>query len=204
MLQDWKKLHLLHFTCMWCLWFVFCPSYALKQLIEFMVSPSCGCICFIIRRHLCILIHLSILWSTAGRCETFDKLWSVYFAISFKDSKTPFEPPRRWDYYTLSPRKNGYFILLTWILTNRWIMNNDLEVAHSRSGSSSTIPSRVGIQKWVLREKPLGAKERTTSNSNHIWRRRRDLNLGHTGGRRVLSLLLHPCSPIVLVAEWSI
>ena len=83
-------------------------------------------------------------------------------------------------------------------------MNNDLEVAHSRSGSSSTIPSRVGIQKWVLREKPLGAKERTTSNSNHIQRRRRDLNLAHNSGRRVLSLLLHPCSPIVLVAELSI
>ena len=101
-------------------------------------------------------------------------------------------------------KKNGNFILLTWILTNRWIMNNDLEVAHSRSGSSSTIPSRVGIQNWVLREKPLGAKERTTSNSNHIWRRRRDLNLGHDSGRRVLSLLLHPCSPIVLAYEWSI
>ena len=69
-----KKFCLLHFTCMWCLWFVFCPSYALTQLIKFMVSPSCGCICFIIRGHLYILIHLSILWSTAGRCETFDKL----------------------------------------------------------------------------------------------------------------------------------
>ena len=69
-----KKLHLLHFTCTWCLWFVFCPSYALTQLIKFMVSPSCGCIFFIIRGHLCFLIHLSILWSTAGRCETFDKL----------------------------------------------------------------------------------------------------------------------------------
>ena len=55
MLKDWKKPHLLHFTCMWCLWFVFCPTYALKQLIGFMVSPSCGCICFIIRRHLYIL-----------------------------------------------------------------------------------------------------------------------------------------------------
>ena len=83
-------------------------------------------------------------------------------------------------------------------------MNNDLEVAHSRSGSSSTIPSRVGIKKWVLREKPLGEKERTTSNSNHIWRRRRDLNLGHTGGRRVLSPLLHPSSPILLASELSI
>ena len=32
-----------------------------------------------------------------------------------------------------------------------------------------------------------------TTNSTHIWRRRRDLNPGHIAGRRVLSLLRHPC-----------
>ena len=37
-----------------------------------------------------------------------------------------------------------------------------------------------------------------TTNSTHIWRRRRDLNPGHIGGRRVLSTLGHPCSPIDL------
>ena len=34
-----------------------------------------------------------------------------------------------------------------------------------------------------------------TTNSTHIWRWHRDLNPGHTGGRRVLSPLRHPCSP---------
>ena len=33
-----------------------------------------------------------------------------------------------------------------------------------------------------------------TTNSSHVWLRRRDLNPGHIGGRRVLSPLLHPCS----------
>ena len=108
-----------------------------------MVSLSCGCMCLLIRRHLCILIHLSILWSTAGRCETFDKLWSVYFAISFKVSKAPFEPLRRWDYYPLCPtKKNGQFILLTWILTNRWIMNIDLE-------TQTTFGVDGGIWTWA-------------------------------------------------------
>ena len=32
-----------------------------------------------------------------------------------------------------------------------------------------------------------------TTNSTHIWRRRRDLNPGHIGGRRELSTLHHPC-----------
>ena len=31
-----------------------------------------------------------------------------------------------------------------------------------------------------------------TTNSTHIWRRHRDLNSGHIGGRRVLSPLRHP------------
>ena len=31
-----------------------------------------------------------------------------------------------------------------------------------------------------------------TTNSTHIWRRRRDLNPGHIGGRRELSPLRHP------------
>ena len=33
-----------------------------------------------------------------------------------------------------------------------------------------------------------------TTNSTHVWLRRRDLNRGHIGGRRELSPLLHPCS----------
>ena len=36
-----------------------------------------------------------------------------------------------------------------------------------------------------------------TTDSTDIWRRRPDLNPGHIGGRRVLSSLRHPCSPII-------
>jgi len=33
------------------------------------------------------------------------------------------------------------------------------------------------------------------TNSTHIWRRVRESNPGHTGGRRAFSPLRHPCSP---------
>ena len=46
-------------------------------------------------------------------------------------------------------------------------------------------------------EKNLSKKgTEPTTNSTHIRRRRRDLNPGHSGGRRVLSPLRHPCSPL--------
>ena len=41
----------------------------------------------------------------------------------------------------------------------------------------------------------LEQRREPTTNSTHIWRRRRDLNPGHIGGRRALSPLHHPCSP---------
>ena len=45
-------------------------------------------------------------------------------------------------------------------------------------------------------EKNLSEQGREpTTNSTHIWRRHRDLNPGHIGGRQVLSPLRHPCSP---------
>ena len=45
-------------------------------------------------------------------------------------------------------------------------------------------------------EKNLSEQEREpTTNSTHIWRRRRDLNPGHIGGRRALSPLRHPLLP---------
>ena len=45
-------------------------------------------------------------------------------------------------------------------------------------------------------EKNLSEQGRElTTNSTHIWRRHRDLNPGHIGGRRVLPPLRHPCSP---------
>ena len=45
-------------------------------------------------------------------------------------------------------------------------------------------------------EKNLSEQGREpTTNSTHIWHRRRDLNPGHMDGRRALSPLRHPCSP---------
>ena len=40
-------------------------------------------------------------------------------------------------------------------------------------------------------EKNLSEQGRELTNSTHIWLQRWDLNLGHIGGRRVLSLLCH-------------
>ena len=40
----------------------------------------------------------------------------------------------------------------------------------------------------------LEQRREPTTNSTHIWHRRWDLNLGHTGGRWALSPLRHPCS----------
>ena len=38
-----------------------------------------------------------------------------------------------------------------------------------------------------------------TTNSTHIWHRRRDSNLGHIGGRQVFSPLHHPCFLFLLM-----
>ena len=62
------------------------------------------------------------------------------------------------------------------------------------------IPGRIGIWKcWFLRRGENRSTRRKTSRSKgenqrqtHIWRRCRDLNPGHIGGRRALSLLCHP------------
>ena len=45
------------------------------------------------------------------------------------------------------------------------------------------------------REKPLGTKREPTTNSTSIWLRRRDLNPGQIGGRRMLPPVRNPCSP---------
>jgi len=51
-------------------------------------------------------------------------------------------------------------------------------------------------------EKNLSEQGRVpTTNSTHIWRRRRELNPGHIGGRRALSPLRLPCSPRKLSVE---
>ena len=52
-------------------------------------------------------------------------------------------------------------------------------------------------------EKNLPEKRREpTTNSTHIWRRRRDLNPGHIGGRRVLSTLSHPLLPKYIINDF--
>ena len=44
-------------------------------------------------------------------------------------------------------------------------------------------------------EKNLSEQSREPTNSVHIWRRVRESNQGHNGGRRALSPLRQPCSP---------
>ena len=54
-------------------------------------------------------------------------------------------------------------------------------------------------------EKNLSEQGREpTTNSTHIWRRRRDLNPDHIGGRRALSPLHHPCSPSRYYGQFSL
>ena len=48
-------------------------------------------------------------------------------------------------------------------------------------------------------EKNLSEQSREPTNSAHIWRRVRESNPGHIGGRRALSPLRQPCSPRVLL-----
>ena len=65
------------------------------------------------------------------------------------------------------------------------------------------VPDRIRIWNcWFLRrgenrstrkKNLLEQGREPTTNSTHIWRRRRDLNPGHIGGRRALSPLRHPC-----------
>ena len=45
-------------------------------------------------------------------------------------------------------------------------------------------------------EKNLSEQSREPTNSAHIWRRVRESNPGHIGGRRALSPLHQPCSQI--------
>ena len=88
-------------------------------------------------------------------------------------------------------------------------VNSGLEVAHAHSGSRLVFLVEIEIWKcWLLRkarktEYPAKIfsehRKEPTTNSTHIWRRRRDLNSGHIGERRVLShcatLTLTPLLP---------
>ena len=83
--------------------------------------------------------------------------------------------------------------------------DDDLEVAHPQSGSSSTrflIELDMEMLVFEERGKPENPEKNLseqgrepTTNSTHIWRRYRDLNPGHIGGRRALSQLRHPLLP---------
>ena len=44
----------------------------------------------------------------------------------------------------------------------------------------------------------------STTNSTNIWRRRQHFNPGHIGGRRVLSLLHHPCSSKSILGTYQL
>ena len=57
------------------------------------------------------------------------------------------------------------------------------------------------VKCWFLRRgergvpgENLSVQSREQTNSTHIWRRVRESNPGHIGGRRVLSPLRHPCT----------
>ena len=53
-------------------------------------------------------------------------------------------------------------------------------------------------------EKNLSEQSREpTTNSTHIWRRVRESNPSHIGGRRALSPLHHPCSPKKGGSTWT-
>ena len=83
--------------------------------------------------------------------------------------------------------------------------DDDLEVAHPQSGSPPTgfqIELEMEMLVFEERGKPEYPEENLseqgrepTTNSTHIWRRHRDLNPGHIGGRRALSPLRHPLLP---------
>ena len=66
------------------------------------------------------------------------------------------------------------------------------------------IPDRIGIWKMLVFEEKgkldypeknlLEQGREPTTDSTHIWRRVRESNQGHRGGKRALSSLRHPCS----------
>ena len=99
----------------------------------------------------------------------------------------------------------GHFSPLKPGFNNNINNNNGSEVAHPQSGSSSTwflieLKFRMLVfeerGKPVYPEKNLSEQRREpTTNSTHIWRRRRYLNTGHIGGRWALSPLHYPLLP---------
>ena len=121
------------------------------------------------------------------------------------------KPHRGWGKKIFTWNKRLHFILFkraTKTETNKnWkkeintYVNDDLEVANAHSGySASQSTSKlkfVNVGFWGGGKTEYPAKifsehrKEPTTNSTHIWRRSRDLNPGHMGGRRVLSPLRH-------------
>ena len=52
-----------------------------------------------------------------------------------------------------------------------------------------------GVKSGEPGEKPSEQRQKPTTNSTHVWRRVRESSPRHSGGRRALAQLLHPCSP---------
>ena len=78
------------------------------------------------------------------------------------------------------------------------------EFIWTRLNESVRSRSNWNLEMLVFEERENRSTQRKTSqskgenhqqNSTHIWRRRRELNPDHIGGRRALSPLRHPCSP---------
>ena len=82
-------------------------------------------------------------------------------------------------------------------LTNLWPSNSrsNWNLVFEEGGKTGEPEKKPSEQRWEL-----------TTNSTHIWRRDRESNPGHIGGRRALSPLRHPCSQakyIYLVGSWA-
>ena len=100
-----------------------------------------------------------------------------------------------------------YSVLLQWIT----IFNNCLTLRALLHRSSFNmcrcIPDRIGIwQCWFLWRRENRSTRRKTSRSmertnNKHMTRERESNPGHIGGRRALSPLRYPCSPIMMTKK---
>ena len=59
------------------------------------------------------------------------------------------------------------------------------------------------FEESIQRKTSQSKAKKPTINSTQMWRQGQESNLWHIGGRRALSSLRHPCSPICLHAMWS-
>ena len=73
--------------------------------------------------------------------------------------------------------------------------------AHKGSRSNWNLEVLVFEESGKPEKNLLEQRREPTTNSTHRWHRRQDTNLGHIGGRRVVSPLRHPCSPKILTEK---